>query len=76
MASGYSLKTIRENQDADSSNIGVQLGRVCIERNIPVLSVSYQLLVTRQTVYNWFVGSKKPSARLEPAIRAYLTELG
>ena len=53
MSYGYSLKLAELNRKADNRSIGVQLGRVCIKRNIPVTIVAAKLRVSRQTIYNW-----------------------
>ena len=38
----------------------VELGRFCVERNVPVESVAARLGVSRQTVYSWFTGARTP----------------
>jgi len=57
---GYSRKYVAANKKADQSHIGVKLGRVCIDRDIPVLDVAEYLGVSRQAVYLWFLGKSKP----------------
>jgi hypothetical protein len=56
MSYGYSVRLIALNKKADSKLLGVRLGRVCIQQNIPVSTVASRLGVSRQTVYNWFMG--------------------
>jgi hypothetical protein len=51
----YSQKIINEVGDAPKT-LGNQLGRWCIYLDFSVVRVSKALGVTRQTVYNWFVG--------------------
>jgi DNA-binding XRE family transcriptional regulator len=60
MSYGYSAKTIQLNKRADSSGLGVALGRAAIKLGISVADVAATLRVSRQTVYNWFVGSYAP----------------
>jgi DNA-binding XRE family transcriptional regulator len=60
MSYGYSAKTIQLNKRADSSGLGVALGRAAIKLGISVADVAVTLRVSRQTVYNWFVGSYAP----------------
>ena len=61
MSLGYSLRIIELNRSADEELLGVKLGRVCIRNNMPVSVLAARLGVSRQTVYNWFVGTSKPS---------------
>jgi DNA-binding phage protein len=75
MAYGYSLRLIELNREADSSLLGVRLGKVCIRRNIPVSSVAEQLGVSRQTVYNWFVGVNNPQSRLALTVETLLKSI-
>ena len=60
MSYGYSAKTIQLNKRADSSGLGVALGRAAIKLGISVADVAATLRVSRQTVYNWFVGLYAP----------------
>lgn len=68
---GYSRNFIENNKQADPFHVGVQLGRICIERDIPVQDVADYLKVSRQAVYMWFLGKTKP----HPAKRKVLWEL-
>lgn len=68
---GYSRNFIESNKCADPLHVGVQLGRICIERDIPVQDVANYLNVSRQAVYCWFLGKTKP----HPAKRKVLWEL-
>ena len=60
MSYGYSQRLIEANKLAGDS-LGVALGRLCIERNIPVNTVAEYLGVSRATIYNWFWGTHSPS---------------
>ena len=56
MPKGYSLLMADEIKSADSQLLGVQLGRVCINKDIPVSDVASFFGVSRMTVYSWFRG--------------------
>jgi len=68
---GYSRKFVDANLKADPLHVGVQLGRICIERDIPVLDVAEHLNVSRQAIYMWFLGKALP----HPNKRKVLWEL-
>ena len=63
MAKGYSIQLADQNKAADSELIGVQLGRVCINKDIPVTDVADFFKVSRMTVYSWFRGDTKVSGK-------------
>ena len=52
----YGQKFLLELRDADPTRLGVQLGRVCVDANLPALYVSKVLDVSKTTVYAWFRG--------------------
>lgn len=54
---GYTSKTYHAIERADIRMLGVQLGAVCVDANIPVQVVARWLKVTRQAVYYWFTGT-------------------
>ena len=66
---GYSLRIVRANEQADPSNSGVLLGRLCIKKEIPVVEVAQFFDVSRMTIYNWFSGASKPQKRLHETIQ-------
>ena len=68
---GYSRRFVEDNKRADPFHVGVQLGRICIERDIPIKDVAEYLKVSRQAVYMWFLGKTAP----QPAKRKVLFEL-
>lgn len=68
---GYSRKFVDANKQADPFHVGVCLGRVCIERDIPIQDVAEYLGVSRQTVYSWFLGLTQP----HPANREVMLSL-
>lgn len=75
MTTGYSIRLQNANRRADDSNAGVRLGRVCIERDIPVTTVARHLGVSRATVYNWFCGVSAPQTTTIDLIESYLSSL-
>jgi hypothetical protein len=56
MSKGYSLLTSREIKEANQSLLGVQLGVICVNKNIPVKDVAEFFNVSRVAVYSWFRG--------------------
>ena len=73
MSYGYSTRVSGLNRQANRASLGVKLGRVCIKQDISVAEVATQLGVSRQTVYNWFVGTHVPHADLDDAVRSLIT---
>jgi transposase len=60
MSIGYSANTIQLNKKADGKRLGVALGRAAIKSGMSVAEIAMVLQVSRQTVYNWFVGAYDP----------------
>lgn len=75
MAYGYSQGLIERNKQANELRLGVRLGRVCIEKMVPVTVVANEFKVTRQTVYNWFSGVSNPAESLHTRISTYIAKL-
>ena len=75
MSYGYSLRLIERNRQASDKKWGVRLGRVCIERQVPVTTVANEFGVTRQTVYNWFTGISTPADALHTLVNTYIAKL-
>jgi predicted transcriptional regulator len=63
MPKGYSLLMADEIKSADSQLLGVQLGRVCLNKDIPVSDVASFFGVSRMTVYSWFRGKSIVSGK-------------
>jgi predicted transcriptional regulator len=63
MPKGYSLLMADEIKSADSQLLGVQLGRVCVNKDIPVSDVASFFGVSRMTVYSWFRGKSIVSGK-------------
>lgn len=68
----YSAKIIRLNANADPSLLGVSLGRLCIQRQIPVNRVCRDLDVSKAAVYRWFTGKHEVGKHLRLKVQAYL----
>ena len=66
---GYTYRIRKLNRSADKTNIGVRLGRHCIDSNISVNELMELLGVSKQTIYNWFVGVHKPGPQQTTKIR-------
>tara|TARA_Y100000114_G_scaffold43529_2_gene39008 strand:+ start:106 stop:333 length:228 start_codon:yes stop_codon:yes gene_type:complete len=71
---GYTTRLVSLNEEADQSLLGVRLGRVCIDYDVPVTEVASQLDVSRQTVYNWFMGIHEPNQNLKGLIEDIIAE--
>lgn len=52
----YSTRFLLDLKDADSSLLGVQLGRLCVEANLPAIYVANALSISRNSIYGWFRG--------------------
>lgn len=72
MGTGYSIRLCARNQSANHDLLGVQLGALCIQRDIPVSHVAKALKVSRATVYNWFCGATTPQGFLRDHILTFM----
>lgn len=72
---GYTQIVITKNKEADDSKIGVRLGRVCIEKNVPAQVVANYFGVSRAAVYGWFSGEKEPRGRRMEEIEGFIANL-
>lgn len=72
---GYSRKFVQANKAADQDHIGVQLGRICIARDIPVQDVAEHLGVSRQAVYMWFLGKSLPHPDMRDKLKDVIKQL-
>jgi hypothetical protein len=75
MSYGYSARLIESNKAANPKLLGVRLGRVCIKSHIPVSDVASALGVSRQTVYNWFIGANTPQNAVVTAVESLIASL-
>lgn len=69
---GYTLRIAKQIEEGDPDNLGVQLGRFCLDNDIPVLSIADRLGVTKVTIYNWFAGGTIRNPSHVAAVRAVL----
>lgn len=75
MSHGYTLRIRDLNAKANQRKLGVRLGRLCIEHDVPVTVVAQRMGVTRATVYNWFCGVSAPQASAVSLIESYIASL-
>ena len=75
MSYGYTLKLVSLNRAANKNSLGVKLGKLCIQYDIPVAYVSSSLGVSRQTVYNWFTGESEPNEKTKESIEKLITKI-
>lgn len=76
MAKGYSVLTIQEIEDANPNLLGVQLGKICVKRGIPVSDVAEFCGVSRVTVYAWFRGKTIVSGKHVATLQNLVAKLG
>ena len=72
---GYSARLIEANKAANPKLLGVWLGRVCIKHHIPVSCVVETLGVSKQTVYNWFVGVSTPQKVVVASVQSFIKSI-
>jgi predicted transcriptional regulator len=75
MSKGYSIALAEEIKAADQNLIGVRLGRVCLNKNIPVSDVADFFNVSRMTVYSWFKGESLVSSRYAEKMKTLLDKI-
>jgi hypothetical protein len=71
MPRSYDYKFLLDLQKADPTRLGVKLGRICVEANLPAAYVAKVLETSRTTVYSWFRGQgvrEERRARVETFI--------
>ena len=73
---GYTTRVVKANLAADSSSLGVMLGRFCIGKDVPVSDVAKIFGVSRMTIYKWFTGEWMPRKRHIEEISAILEKVG
>jgi len=75
MEIGYSKRIADRIKEQDATLPWVQLGVICIDRDIPVSHVAEFFGVTRQTVYHWFLNKTKPQERYLEKIKEAIEKL-
>ena len=56
MARPYSERFLLELNKADPTRVGVQLGKVCVQANLPTSYVAKAFNVSRMSIHSWFRG--------------------
>lgn len=72
---GYSLHVAEALRTGDNALPWVKLGRLCVDRGIPVDTVAKALQVSRQSVYAWFLGRSIPSETSVTRIADFIRSL-
>ena len=72
---GYSTLTAREIKEANQSLLGVKLGMICLDRDIPVTDVAEFFGVSRVTVYSWFRGKTVVSGKYADKMQKLIAKL-
>jgi hypothetical protein len=75
MPKGYSLLTANEIREANQSLLGVQLGKICLDKDIPVTDVADFFNVSRVTVYSWFRGKAIVSGKHSDKMKRLIEKL-
>ena len=60
---GYSNRMYTAVKLAPKGRLGVRLGAVCIDAQIPVQIVAQWMGITRQGIYFWFIGETEVAER-------------
>jgi len=67
---------VQKVRAADPMHIGVRLGKLCIEKNVPVSEVAEAMNVSRLTVYKWFIGQFYPKPEKMKELEELLVKYG
>lgn len=71
----YHQNTIARIKDNPSTELGVRLGKRCVEQEISVVTVAKRFGKSRQAIYNWFFGIHDVEEELHSAVERYLDQL-
>jgi transposase len=66
---GYSQKIAEANAKADTTMLGVRLGKMCIKQGVSVIDIANHLKISRTAVYNWFTGLNDVSSQYEQEVK-------
>jgi hypothetical protein len=66
---------LQEVKDANQNLLGVKLGLICVERDIPVTDVADFFGVSRVTVYAWFRGKAVVSGKHADKMQKLIAKL-
>jgi hypothetical protein len=53
----YGDKLLRQLNNPEKITLGVELGRLCVQANLPAAYVAVALECSRMSVYSWFRGT-------------------
>jgi hypothetical protein len=73
--SGYHKKVYDQVTSSNSDSLGVQLGKLCVTKSIPVTDVASFFGVSRQAVYLWFKGKCRPHKNFHEKIERLVEKL-
>jgi predicted DNA-binding protein YlxM (UPF0122 family) len=68
---GYSQQLVKANKKANQKLLGVQLGKYCVAKDIPVVYVAKYFGISRTAVYAWFKGESEISAKIQPVLKLF-----
>lgn len=75
----YSVSLVKEIHRAKLyaavSDLGPDLGMLCVKNNISVMEAAVAMGVSRHTVYRWFTGRGSISRHLVSKVQAYYHSL-
>lgn len=71
----YTQKVLDGMLGAPDKGPGVELGRLCVERDYAVSEVAEYIGVTRMTVYSWFYGYRVPKDENLAKVNALIEKL-
>ena len=69
------MLTAREIKEANQTLLGVKLGMLCLDRDIPVTDVAEFFGVSRVTVYSWFRGKAVVSGKYADKMHKLIAKL-
>jgi len=72
---GYTTLMVQAVYEANAFYLGVQLAKICIRLNVPVVDVAEYLKVSRQTVYSWFMGKRDVSPKYAEQVQKLIDKL-
>jgi hypothetical protein len=75
MPTGYSIFISEAIRNANPQLLAVKLGRICVERDIPVTDIADFFKVSRVTVYGWFKGTTVVSGKHAERMKKLIEKL-
>jgi hypothetical protein len=68
------LRQLADNQN-DDQNLGIDLAKLCVKANLPMVYVGKALDVTKLTIFHWFRG-REISPLNRPKVHAFMALVG